>query len=504
MLSSRKLSSQGFTSFLKRYFSSSADSNNGKYPISVDNINKNVFDAEYSVRGYMSIRAERLRSELRAGESLPFTSVIACNVGNPLAVGKKPLTFARQLLSAIHSPDLIKEMQVPDEVKDRAHKILDATGGEIGAYTPIKGYKFVIDHVAEFIRKRDGIQINPNNIYISNGVSDAVSKLFTLIINDSNIGIMCPNPGYPLYTAEAVMRNGKIVPYLYRESANWSLDFSQLVTSLEHARKADINVKALVVVNPGNPTGLVLSTKEMRAIIEFCENNNILLIADEVYQDDVYDQKRPFYSFRRIAKEMRSEVQLVSLHSISKGFMGECGHRGGYMDLYHFGDKLKKQFDKMYAVSLCPNVTGQILVDVMCNPPESEECSRIWNEEKNEDVEGRARRAKMMFDGLNNMPGIKCQPCSGSWYLFPRLDLPLKALEVGKLGKFDDQKYTPDLFWCLELLEETGVAVVPGCGFGQTPGTYHFRTSILPNDSDVKATIEKVHEFQTRFMTKYS
>ena len=128
---------------------------------------------------------------------------------------------------------------------------------------------------------------------------------------------------------------------------------------MAEAVSKNITVKALAVINPGNPTGNSLPLENMREIVQFCSEYNLVLMADEVYQENIYDSTLPFYSFKRVLKEMQQPppLQLVSFHSTSKGFLGECGLRGGYFELTGFDPDVKAQLLKLVSIGLCSNTS---------------------------------------------------------------------------------------------------------------------------------------------------
>lgn len=473
--------------------------------LSMQTINPQVIKAEYAVRGEIAIRADILRKKLHAGEKLPFDSIISCNIGNPFVVGKKAITFPRQVISCIENPELLNVKEIPEEAKARAAEIFKHFPAGTGAYTHSQGLDFVREHIADFIKKRDdGTPAHPDKIFVTTGASSAVTTVLNMLISKPNIGIMIPFPQYPLYTAEIALKNGRVVPYYLKESSRWSLDLDELNESYAAAQKSGVEIKAIVVINPGNPTGSVLSAQQMRDVVDFCEQNNILLIADEVYQFNTYNEERPFISFKKVASEMKSSVQLISLNSISKGFMGECGHRAGYMELYHIPDDVKAQFYKMASIQLCPNTVGQVILDIMCKPPESSECKNLWNKERDTELANLKEKSQRLLKTINSLPGLDAQPADGAMYLFPSIHLPLKALEAAKSFRINGKHVSPDMFWSIQLLEQTGIAVVPGSGFGQVPGTHHFRTTFLPEAEQMDAMIDRLTRFQNQFMDKYA
>lgn len=128
--------------------------------------------------------------------------------------------------------------------------------------------------------------------------------------------------------------------------------------------------------------------KNLEEIIELCHEHDILIIADEVYQNNIYIKDRPFVSMRKVLHEMgypyRNEVELISMHSVSKGLLGECGMRGGYYELTNLSQKAKAAFYKLKSIELCSNTTGQMAVELMINPPkrgrESDECVDLYDQ----------------------------------------------------------------------------------------------------------------------------
>ena len=151
--------------------------------------------------------------------------------------------------------------------------------------------------------------------------------------NPSPSGILIPIPQYPLYTATLAQFAGTPLPYYLDESKNWSTSPAEVKAALAEAKKKGVTPKALVIINPGNPTGALLDEKTQEELVQLCEEHNLVLLADEVYQCNLHRAKEaPFTSFKKIVRRMNSPVALVSYHSTSKGVTGECGRRGGYFE----------------------------------------------------------------------------------------------------------------------------------------------------------------------------
>lgn len=255
-----------------------------------------------------------------------------------------------------------------------------------------------------------------------------------------------------------------------------------------------------MVINPGNPTGAVLTKENIVQIIQFARNNNLLIIADEVYQHNIWKEGAEFHSFKKVLKENSVEnLELVSLMSASKGYMGECGLRGGYMELENFHPEVRAILTKQISARLCSALIGQLAMDCIVRPPEPGEPSyEIYKKEKDSVLASLKGRAELTFKTLNSLPGIRCNPVSGAMYAFPRIEIPEKAIkEAEKLGQ------KPDFFYCKQLLESTGICLVPGSGFGQIPGTYHFRTTILPQPDLFRRMMDKFKEFHLKFLKDY-
>lgn len=185
---------------------------------------------------------------------------------------------------------------------------------------------------------------------------------------------MIPIPQYPLYTATLALLNAKPVEYYLEEQSHWSTDVKSLYDVHKKAESDGTDVRCICVINPGNPTGASLPKKAIEDIIKFAAEKHLVIMADEVYQTNVFIGE--FVSFKRVLRELQAAepgkydtVELVSFHSISKGMVGECGHRGGYFELIGFDKKVVEQIYKFVSISLCPPVVGQCLVELMVNPP---------------------------------------------------------------------------------------------------------------------------------------
>lgn len=474
--------------------------------ITLDNMNPNVKKLEYAVRGPLVIRATAIEKELEAGASKPFKEVTKANIGDAHAMGQKPITFLRQVVATCLMPSLLDDPALPEDVKTRARLILGGCkGGSLGSYSDSAGIEIIRHHVADYITKRDGgIESSWENVVLCAGASEGIKGILQVMTNHTGgqrNGVMVPIPQYPLYSATIAEFDLDQVSYYLDESKNWALDVDELERSYQEAKKT-CSPRALVVINPGNPTGQVLSRDNIEAIIKFAHKNRLFVLADEVYQHNVYAEGCKFHSFKKVINEMGApykDMELASFMSISKGYMGECGLRGGYSELVNMDPQVKAMFLKMISAKLCPTTLGQAVVECVANPPTPEEPSyQAYEAEKSAVLASLAERAKLVADTFNTVPGMKCNIVQGAMYAFPQISLPKKACEAAAAAG-----QAPDVFYAFQLLENTGICVVPGTGFGQKPGTHHFRTTILPQPDKLKTMLEKFRVFHADFIKKY-
>lgn len=477
--------------------------------LTLDSMNPRIKNIEYAVRGPIVIRAGQLKKELSDGGEKPFNEVIFSNIGDAHAMGQPYITFLRQVIALCAYPELLNLDAFPEDAKSRAKRILQGCGGQsVGAYSSSAGIDVIREDITKYISNRDGIpdSCDINDVFLSTGASDGVVAILKLLVageGASRTGVMVPIPQYPLYSASVAELDAVMVPYYLNEETNWSMDVDELQRAYDEA--ADhCKPKVLCVINPGNPTGQVLSYDNIVDIIKFAKRNSVFLMADEVYQDNVYADNCSFHSFKKVLLHLgegyKDEVELVSFHSMSKGYMGECGFRGGYMETYNLNPGVKEQLVKLISTKLCPPILGQAAMDVAVNPPQPHEPSYdLFMKEKADVLNSLAAKAKLTAEMFNQIPGITCNDVQGAMYSFPQIKLPDAAIEEAK-----SRNMAPDAFYAYQLLEQTGICVVPGSGFGQKPGTHHFRMTILPQVEKMESLFSLFREFHLNFLEKYS
>ena len=354
-------------------------------------INSSVVAASYAVRGPIVARSMELDKQLKSGYPLPFDKIISCNIGNPQALEQKNLTFIRDVLSLVMNPGLADRTTFPPDVVDRAKKYLGAIPNA-GAYTESQGISVVREEVAQFLADRDGYPASAGDIFLTNGASEGVRFCMQTIIRDPTSGftdgVLTPIPQYPLYSALTTLLRGTLIPYYLNEENAWSCSVSDLQQALDKAKAEGVTPRALVIINPGNPTGQVMLEDNMIEIVRWCQAQGVCLMADEVYQENVWKTGARFVSFRKVAYDIAAftgekPLQLVSFHSISKGFLGECGLRGGYFEMLGFPADVRAEILKLASISLCSNTIGQLATGLMVRPPEDGSPSfGVYSEER--------------------------------------------------------------------------------------------------------------------------
>lgn len=456
--------------------------------IKFDDLNEKIIKAQYAVRGNIVTRAQELENSGR--------SIIYCNIGNPHTFKQRPLTYVREVLSLLEFPKLINEPASTNifhsDSIDRAKYITSQIPEGVGAYTPSAGIQFIREAVANFIAKRDNIPTTADRILLTDGASKAAQSVMECLIKSPDYGIMIPIPQYPLYSATLTLLDGAKIDYYLDEENGWQLNLEELEDSLAKAKSLGIKPVAIIVINPGNPTGAVLSRYNIEMVIDFARRHNLTILADEVYQNNIYGHKN-FYSFAHVMHQLGiKDVSLISIHSMSKGYFGECGHRSGYFEARNVTDEVFNQFIKLQSINLCANTIGQLATYLMVTPPNPGDASyELYEYEKQQILNELKEKSKIIGNELNKIPGISVTYPEGAMYAFVKLQLP-SPTKIDDVA--EDEKY------CMALLEETGICVVPGSGFGQYPGTLHFRTTFLPPREEIIDLVSRLKQFHMAYI----
>ena len=433
-------------------------------------VNQNLVDMEYAVRGAIPRRAQEMQHEGR--------TIYSCNLGNPQALGQKPITFYRQVLALLEglgnitrerslsriaaaNPELLNESGVAtlaDYIIDYSANFLEQCQTGMGGYTESKGPLFIRTAIAHYIDLRDGENkaADPEQIFLTDGASDAAKRIMELLITGPQDGVMIPIPQYPLYSATVKRCGGVQVDYYPEEDNDWALTPDILEEAYRKATTDGLQVKCIVVINPGNPTGAILDKPSINGVVNFAEQHGLAIIADEVYQDNLYGGT--FIS-------MASAVPQVEGTDLN----------------------LAEVILKQASVSLCSNTVGQAIIYMLVNPPEKGSAPYdTYQDEKNAVLGELEAKAALIKESFKQMEGMECFGRTGAMYLFPRIN----TLPPG-INDFD---------YCMALLEETGICTVNGGGFGQLPGTSHMRIAFLPSLETVTGFLPEWIRFHNRYV----
>ncbi|MDY0003830.1 MAG: aminotransferase class I/II-fold pyridoxal phosphate-dependent enzyme [Polyangia bacterium] len=467
-------------------------------------LNPNLLAMEYAVRGPIPARAAELRAQGRR--------TIPCNIGNPQALGQPPISYFRKVLGLLEEPGRISRERrllgaapagvaaddlVSGYVLDVAETMLKGFETGMGAYTESKGPRFIREAVARYIDERDSVKggpparrADPDLVFLTNGASEGAMNVIELLLAKPMDGVMIPIPQYPLYSAAIRRLGGVQVGYHPDEDAGWTLSRDALEEAYAGAAADGVNVKLIVAINPGNPTGAILPPESVMEVIAFAREKGIGILADEVYQHNTYGGE--WISFAKALGDA-TDLPLFSLHSTSKGYYGECGHRGGYLEVRNppraAGSPLSL-LDVLYkraTVSLCPNTLGQALTYLVVSPPPpGSEPYAEFTRERDAVLAALYEKATLIREAFGKMAGVECFGRIGAMYLFPRL---------GRLPEG-----ASDFDYCMALLEETGLVTVNGSGFGQRPGTSHLRVAFLPPKEMLAEVLPRWIGFHNRYV----
>ncbi|XP_038615911.1 alanine aminotransferase 1-like [Tachyglossus aculeatus] len=471
-------------------------------------VNPSIWALRGHSLGVLLDRARDIRRKLAQGVEKPFQVVTDCQAGDLQAAGSPSCTFLRQVLAACTYPELLGTGELPTDVCQRARCILqELDGSSIGSYnlTFLEGP--LSRSVAGFLERRDGgLPCSPLDVMPCGPTCKAIADILNMLMDGEALlktGVLLPAPGPPVLAEAVALVGGVELRYQLDEERSWALDVDEVERALKEGR-ARCRPKVLCVVNPGNPTGQVLSRETMEGVILLAARERLLLLADEAYQDLVFGPGCRFLSFRRVLLELgpplAHSLQLISFASLSSGLAAECGLRAGFFDIVNVDRTLLSGlYNQLTGMSVPPSL-GLVAQRALSDPPGPQDPSYLrFAQEKQAVLRALAEKARLTEGVFNQAPGIRCNPVQGAVYSFPRISLPARALERAQALGLD-----PDFFFCQCLLEETGILVGPGCSFGQAPGTYHLRLSLAPPLKTLSRALRAVTLFYSSFVEENS
>ncbi|KAK2835012.1 hypothetical protein Q5P01_015496 [Channa striata] len=471
---------------------------------SLQHVNPTVRGIRVSPQSALEGLAAHITQEITQGAQKPFHRVIDVSSGDPQKTGIKPISFVRQVLSVCMCPQLLKDKNLPLDVKQRAQRLLGACDGEsVGSYSPSSGLLHVRECIAQFISRRDaGVPVCKKEIFISSGSQRALMVAVKILASgegNTRTGVLTPTPcphSLPMLMDEAGVKQ---VPYRLTEEPAWALDVSELHRAVKSSR-GWCAPRAVYISNPGNPTGHVQDRKSIQEVIQFAAAERLLLLADEVYQDTVRGHHGGFVSYKKVLFEMGKEysqtVQLISFHSLSNAFMRECGLRAGYMETVNVDPEVTHFIDTMLCTDISTPITGQLALEVMVDPPKPGEPSYCTFTQETLLVQAAlSQNAQRACQFLNSLPGVSCQRAMGGIYLYPRLHLPWEFTEQAKVLEVEAQ-----VLYCQKLLKEEGVLIGPGCQPGGTSANHHLRLCVLCPPDTLDEVLARLGSFHRRLM----
>ncbi|CAM5107466.1 unnamed protein product [Natator depressus] len=407
--------------------------------LTLDSVNPHVKGTRLPTLGPLLERASQIQRQL-GGEEKPFREVIWCHSRDPHAAGRGPITFLRQVAAICAYPELLHADSVPWDAEQRASRILpELHSSSAGAYNMEYVTAAIPQRVARYLERRDGgIRCDPS---VTESLGDALELLpmkpdfLSLVVNEQDpgrAGMLLPVPGHPLY-ADAVALAGAIgVQYHLDEEGGWVLDVGEIRWVLGQAR-GYCTPKVLCVINPGYPTGQVVSRRHLQDVLHLAAQERLLLLADEVHQDSVFTLDSPFLSFKRVLCELgpavSSVVQLISFYSTSKGFAAEGGFWAGFFEPVNIDPAIMKCFCS-WGMSVYPLILGQVLLDALMEPPlPGDPSCRTFMAEKQAVLSDLAHKAQLTQEIFSPLPGIRCNPVQSTVYSFPRIQIPARAVQ---------------------------------------------------------------------------
>jgi alanine-synthesizing transaminase len=384
----------------------------------------------YDIRGPVLAAAKKMEEEGHR--------VIKLNIGNPLPFG----------------------FEAPEEiVVDVIRNMRDASGytDSLGLFAPRKS-------IMHYCQEKGIKGVTVEDIFLGNGVSELIVMAMQGLLNNGD-QVLVPSPDYPLWTAAVSLSGGIPVHYHCDEAAEWYPDLDDIRS------KVTSNTKAIVVINPNNPTGALYPKEILEGILQIAREHGLIVFADEIYDKVLYDG-----NVHTSLASLADDVLCITMNGLSKNYRA-CGYRAGWMvvsgDKRHAKDYIEG-LNMLASMRLCANVPGQMAIQTALGGYQSINDLIAPN--------GRLTRQRdLAWKMLTDIPGVTCVKPKGALYLFPKLDPKMYPIK-------DDEQFM------LELLKEEKVLLVQGSGFNW-PHPDHFRVVFLPHENDLAEAIGRVARF---------
>ena len=335
-------------------------------------------------------------------------------------------------------------------------------------YSDSKGLKTARKAIKEYYKTKSINELNLEDIYIGNGVSELILMSMQALLNP-NDEILVPTPDYPLWTASVNLSGGKAVHYLCDEENEWYPDIDDI------KRKITKNTKGIISINPNNPTGSLYPKEILEQIISVAKENNLIIFADEIYDRLVFDDLEHI-SIASLTKE----VPIITFSGLSKSHM-VAGFRIGWMCITGYKESITDYIEGLNLLStmrLCSNVPGQ---SIIANAIKDIESTKLLLQKGGRLYEQR----ECIYNGLNNIPGIKVVKPKAAFYIFPKIDM-----EKYKIN--DDEKFA------LDFLKAKNILFINGTGFNWNKQD-HFRIVYLADCKKLKYATDSLKVFLDKY-----
>lgn len=385
----------------------------------------------YDVRGPILVEAERLEAEGHR--------ILKLNIGNPAPFG-------------FDAPDSI--------LQDIIRHLPDAQG-----YSDSRGIYTARTAVAQYYQGRGLADVTVDDVFIGNGVSEMITMVLQALVDDGD-EVLVPAPDYPLWTGAVSLTGGTPVHYLCDEANGWAPDLADLESRITP------RTKALVVINPNNPTGAVYSAETVRALVEIARKHDLVLLSDEIYEKILFDGAVHHHT----ATFAGDDVLCLTFSGLSKSYR-VAGFRSGWVVLTgprYLAKDFLEGLTLLSNMRMCANVPAQHAIQTALGGHQSIEDLVLPG--------GRLREQRdLAVRLLDEIPGVSTVVPQGALYCFPRLDPAVYPVD-------DDEKLV------LELLREKKILVTHGTGFNWVRPD-HFRLVMLPAVEQLEEAIGRIAEF---------
>jgi alanine-synthesizing transaminase len=395
----------------------------------------------YDIRGPVLDKARQMEEEGH--------KIIKLNIGNVAAFGLMP-------------PDEI----VQDMIRNLSSQVAAGYTDSKGLFAPRKA---VVHYCQE--KKISGVTVD--DVYLGNGASELISMSMNALL-DGGDEVLIPSPDYPLYTAVVSLSGGTPVHYHCDEGSGWLPDLDDI------RKKVTPNTKAIIVINPNNPTGALYPDEILQGIVEIARQHQLIVFADEIYDKTLYDG----VTHTSIAS-LADDVLFLTFNGLSKNYRS-CGYRAGWMVVS--GNKKRAQdyiegLNMLASMRLCANTPGQMAIQTALGGYQSIKDLVAPG--------GRlCKQRDLAYDLLTQIPGVSVVKPKAALYMFPRLDPRMYPIA-------DDQQFA------YELLADEKVLIVQGTGFNW-PHTDHFRLVFLPNADDLTEAIGRIARFLDGYRKRHA